>query len=313
MKKGLLLFGLLLLVFGLSACTSEDTDEVKIYTSLFPVYDVTRSLMTDVDASVIYVLPRGVSAHTFEPTPKTIIDILESDLFIYSSTDLEPWVEGVIENEELNQDNVLGMSDFVTLLAHDEDEVEHDDHDHEDMEYDPHYWSDPNQMIFVVNAIEEKLIEMFPNDKDSIEANASTYRADLVEIDLLYKDLEAHRTIDVIMHGGHNAIEYFIEAYHFRYVNPYEGFSTDAEPTPQAISDMIDLMNQENIQYLFSEKMLSQTVSEAIREQTNASILYIYSMGNVSEDDFNDGITMKDMYYHNLEQYKIGTLYETTD
>ena len=116
-----------------------------------------------------------------------------------------------------------------------------------------------------------------------------------------------------MMHGGHNAIGYFVERYNLIYVNPYEGFSTDAEPTPSAISYMIDLMNTNNIEYLFSETLISDTVASTIKEQTGAEILYLYAGGNLSKDDFDSGLTFLEMMEHNLEQYKIGFGYDEAD
>jgi zinc transport system substrate-binding protein len=64
---------------------------------------------------------------------------------------------------------------------------------------------------------------------------------------------------------------------------------------------------------LFSETLLSQTVANTISEQTGAEILYIYSMGNLSKDEFESGLTFLDMMEHNLTQYRIGLGYDETD
>jgi zinc transport system substrate-binding protein len=257
-----------------------------------------------------------VSAHTFEPSPSTIVSLLSGDIIIYTDGELEPWVTNMLESEDFDNANTLKLSDFVTLLDHEEDHDEevHDDHDEEDEhdhEYDPHFWSDPNNMILITEAIEEELVAMYPDSESIIRDNADEYIAQMQEVDQLYLDWEEHRTSDFLMHGGHNSIGYMVEAYHVEYVNPYEGFSTDAEPTAQAIAYMLDLMNTNGIEYLFSEKLLSQTVANTIVEETGATVLYIYSMGNVSPEDYEEGITVYDMMIHNLEQYKIGLGYVT--
>lgn len=318
MKK-VILFLSLLLVFTLSGCEREDNYDVTIYTTLYPQYDIVNQLVGDM-ANVEYLLPPGTSAHSYEPSPQTMISIINSDLFIYTGDILEPWVEGMLEGNDTEELKVIGLSNHINLIdtsiehhheedehdAHDEDE---DDHDHD---VDPHFWSDPDKMSHIVIVIKVALLELF-DDSELINERADEYIAQMTEMDILFQDLADHRTNDYLMHGGHNSIGYFVNKYDLEYVNPYDGFSTDAEPTPQAIANMIDVMEEHNIEYLFSEKLISQTVSTAISEQTGAEILYIYSMGNVSSDDFNAGITIYEMMQHNLEQYKIGLGYDGTN
>ena len=76
---------------------------------------------------------------------------------------------------------------------------------------------------------------------------------------------------------------------------------------------MIDVMTEHNIDYLFSEKLISDTVANTIREQIGAEILYLYAGGNLSKEDFESGLTLLDMMEHNLDQYKIGFGYNETD
>jgi zinc transport system substrate-binding protein len=323
MKRFALLLSLLVAAFTLASCDADDSDSPVIYATLFPQYDVLRSLTEDVDVDIEYLLPPGISAHTYEPAPATLVKLSQSALLVYAYEELEPWVEGMLENPDFADVPTLRLADHVTLLtmeeehAHEDDhtEDEHtedvhtDDHDH-DHDIDPHFWADPRNMILIVSAIETELVALFPDDADGIRAKASAYRAEMQDMHEQYLDWQAHRTSDTLMHGGHNAIGYMIAAYDVTYVNPYEGFSTDAEPTPQAIAEMIDTMTTYGIAYLYSETILSQTVANTIAEQTGATILYIHSMGNLSQADFEDGITILDMMSHNLEQYKIGLGYD---
>ena len=158
----------------------------------------------------------------------------------------------------------------------------------------------------IFNIISHKLEDLLIDDIDEIREQKNDYLEALDIFHDQFIDLENHRTVDTIMHGGHRAIGYFVDRYNLIYVNPYEGFSTDAEPTPSKIAYMIDLMETNEISYLYSEMLLSQIVSNTIQEQTGAEILYIYSMGNLSKDDFDNGLTFLDMMEHNLIQYQIG-------
>jgi len=313
MKKIVIAFSVLLMIGTLSACNStvEENGNIKVVTTLFPQYDMVRSLAED-KVDVTLTLPPGVSAHTFEPTPSMMIDILNADLFIYSSDMLEPWVQSFLDSNNTGDLKILNLSEYVVLIEGMDHDEEEDGHDH-DYEVDPHYWSDPLNAKLMVNAIARELEDLLEDDIDFINQNKERYLEELDHYHEEFVHLEETRELDIIMHGGHNAIGYFIERYDLEYINPYEGFSSDAEPTPLRISNMIDLMEDYQIQYLFSETLLSQTVANTISEQTGAEILYIYSMGNLSKDEFESGLTFLDMMEHNLTQYRIGLGYDETD
>lgn len=314
MKKIMSFLLVFLLVFVVSGCTntSEDNGKIKVVTTLFPQYDIVRSLAGDkVDLSL--TLPPGVSAHTYEPTPSTVIDILNADMFIYSSDELEPWVSNVLSENDTGDLLVLNMSEFVILMDGEEYHTEDDDHNHEEGEIDPHYWTDPLNVTLMINVITRELWRLMPDVEEELALAKNQYLEELDHLHDEFVHLQMERETDYMMFGGHNAVGYFVARYGINYVNPYEGFSTDAEPTPSAITAMIDLMNTHNIEYLFSETLISTGVANTIEEQTGAEILYIYAGGNLSKDEFERGLTFLEMMEHNLEQYRIGFGYDETD
>ncbi|MFP4078815.1 MAG: metal ABC transporter substrate-binding protein, partial [Candidatus Izemoplasmataceae bacterium] len=199
---------------------------------------------------------------------------------------------------------------------HDEDHDGHDDedtHDDEDAhgDVDPHIWNDPLNAIEMVDAIESALEDIVDeDDHDAIVQNTDAYTQELMTYHEDVLHVLEHSSHDVIMHGGHNAFGYFVRRYDLEYVTPYEGFSTDSEPTPGAISDMVDTMNDHGVDTLFAETLIDPRVAEAISEETGAEILYLHSAGNVSKEAFEDGITFMDMMRENLETFKEGLDYD---
>jgi ABC-type Zn uptake system ZnuABC Zn-binding protein ZnuA len=181
---------------------------------------------------------------------------------------------------------------------------EHDTHD-----YDPHIWTDPINLITMVRDIRDALILTLPSEAETFTNNANAYIEQLETIHLAFLDLVEHSSLSTIMFGGHNVFGYFIHRYNLDYVNPYRGFSSDAEPTPQAIANMIEVMETYQISYLFTESLLSDHVAQAIAQATGAQILYLHAMENVSSEQMLRGVTLIDLLYENLEQLKVGLNY----
>lgn len=295
--------------FTLAACSTDpSSDDFTITTTLFPHYDIVRALAPE-GTNVELIVPAGVSTHDYEPSPQTVARILESDVFIYTGDFLEPWLDTILADAITQGVTPLEMADFVVLLekSGDDHDADEDDHDHGDV--DPHFWLDPTNMILMTNAIKRELIALNPDAATHIEEEAAHYIEELRHFDEFYGQLSRESTTTTMMHGGHNAFGYFARAYGFDFVNPYAGFSTDAEPTPGALLTMIDLMDTYQTQYLFSEALLASSVADTISEETGAEILYVYTMGQIGADDWAAGMTVFDMMEHNLEQFVIGLGY----
>ncbi|TVP95811.1 MAG: hypothetical protein EA374_03225 [Acholeplasmatales bacterium] len=175
--------------------------------------------------------------------------------------------------------------------------------------FDPHIWMDPLNLAIMMLEVRDALIELLPQHESTLRINAHNYLNDLDALHEDFLDLRAHAELNVIMYGGHNVLGYLVHRYSFGYVNPYRGFSTDAEPTPQALANMIDTMTAFGIEHLFSEKMIAPHVAQAIAQETGAEILYLYALENVPSVDYQRGMTLFEMMQHNLEQLRIGLRY----
>ncbi|MBU8908810.1 metal ABC transporter solute-binding protein, Zn/Mn family [Desertibacillus haloalkaliphilus] len=109
--------------------TSNET--LDIFTTIFPLEDFTKKIGGDY-VNVTNVVPVGGDAHTFEPTPQTMVDIAESDAFFYNGIGMEGFADAVIDSvgEELL---VVKASEGIDLIAYDHDHGhEHEEQGHEE-------------------------------------------------------------------------------------------------------------------------------------------------------------------------------------
>ncbi|WP_345241268.1 metal ABC transporter solute-binding protein, Zn/Mn family [Pontibacillus salipaludis] len=150
MKIRILMLGSILLLLGLVACgnaedqsasshTSEETNKLTIYTTLFPLQDFAERIGGE-HVEVESILPAGANPHTFEPTTKMMVELAEADAFIYNGANLEAYATKISEAIEGEGVEILEASEGVDLLTHvhdhsDEGEEEsHEDHAHEEGE-----------------------------------------------------------------------------------------------------------------------------------------------------------------------------------
>ena len=135
-------------LYGCNTETSNEPqdkakDALTIYTTVYPLEDFTKKIGGEhVDVQSVY--PPGVEAHTFEPTPKTMKQLADSDAFIYIGEGMEGFVDHAIKTLQNENVKLVEGAKGVDLLHSDhglhinhEDEHEHEtneeahEHDHE--------------------------------------------------------------------------------------------------------------------------------------------------------------------------------------
>jgi zinc transport system substrate-binding protein len=282
MKKSFSVFILLLLI--LSGCVEREitNNKLNVIVTLFPQYDMVRAIAKD-NVNVRLLLPAGVEPHAYEPTPSTLIEINQSDLFVYTSDRMETWISHVFTDLDDKGPIVVDSSVGVNLLIHNDGNGE---------EIDPHYWLDPLNDKIMVDNILNGLIQIDPENTDA------------------YQDLFSRVQTNKIIYGGHFAFGYLTSRFNIEILSPYSGFSPDAEPSVSSLSELMDTMSMYNINVIFYEELIDPKIARIISEQTDATIDILHGGHNISKDDMANGVTYFDLMYTNIEKLKEALNYE---
>ena len=305
MKKYILIL-IVGLTLVLNGCTPTQTDNNKItvITSLFPQYDFVRQIAQD-KVNVSLLLPAGVEPHSFEPTPQTIVTIGDADIFIYTNAMMEPWIEKVIDN--VKQDNLLIVEsslgiEYIEHLEEEDHEEEEEDHD----ELDPHVWLDPLNAKVMAQNILAALIAVDPANADFYQNNADALFLQLDDLKAEYDEVFLDPTHKTIIYGGHFAFGYLANRYGLEILSPYTGFSPNAEPTPQAIIELIDRMNELNIKTIYYQELIDPKTARVIAEQTGAKMVLLHGAHNVTTEELQSGATYVSIMRDNAQKLMEG-------
>jgi zinc transport system substrate-binding protein len=149
-KKRVLIVIISLLMWGCSgkSTTPEATKSVEVVTSNFALMDFVRQIGGD-KVSVRMLLAPGVEAHSYEPTPRDIVQINKSTLFVCVSREAEPWVADLLEACSLQEESIVETGEGLLKVSGDHqghseedcdggkhDEDEHDEGEHDEGEHD---------------------------------------------------------------------------------------------------------------------------------------------------------------------------------
>lgn len=315
-----LILALLMLLTATAVFAREE--KLNVITLNFPAFDFTRQVAGDL-ANVTLLLPPGMDAHSFEPTPRDMIALLEADLLVYNGGIGDAWVKQLLASLGDNAPRTLVMMDLVDTVAeelvegmedvphahdHDDDDHEnHDGHDHEhedERELDEHVWTSPLNAILIAQAIAETLMEMDPANETAYEENFVAYEAKLRDLDARFRELVNSAQRRTIVLGDRFPMRYFTNEYGLSYSAAFPGCSAATEPSAKTIAFLMESIKKESIPVVFHIELSNQKASKLIAEETGAKSLLLHSAHNVSQQDFDSGITYLDIMEENLTNLK---------
>lgn len=307
----------MVLTLALTGCALRQrlvvAGKLEVVTTLFPQFDFVREIAGDkVDVSLL--LPPGVEPHSYEPSPRDIVDIQKAAVFIYTGKDMEPWADKIIQAAQGKNLLIVDVSEGLELVDHEHDhahdhehEGEHEEEeDHHQEGKDPHIWLDPLYAQKMVDTIVAALAQADPSNANFYRQNGDAYKQELSDLDYKFVQMFAKASTKKIIYAGHFAFGYFARRYGLEHISPYSGFAPDAEPTPQRIAELIKNVKASQGKAIFYEELVDPKVASVIAEQTGAKMLLLHGAHNVSKEDLTSGISYLKIMETNLQSLREG-------
>lgn len=154
---------------------------------------------------------------------------------------------------------VLGVDAACEAEAHEveahEEEADHAEEDHEHGACDPHFWTDPNNVSIWVGNIAEAFAAADPANAEIYRTNATAYQAELAALDAeIQAQIAELPEENRVIVTNHEFLGYFAHHYGFEVVGTViPSVSTVAEPSPQEVAALIEIIQAEGVQAIFAE------------------------------------------------------------
>ncbi|QIK76021.1 metal ABC transporter substrate-binding protein [Nocardioides piscis] len=249
----------------MTACTStsEAGSDKQAVAAFFPLAWVTERVAGD-GWSVTNLTQPGGEPHDLELGISQTADLDDADLVVFEH-EFQPAVDEAVENvsqaELVDAAEVVELRSLAEQHAGDdhEEEAHEDEHGHGDL--DPHFWHDPLLMADLADAVAGALSEIDADGASTYEGNAAALRDDLEALDAeLSQGLaDCERDTVVVSHEAFGYLERY--GVHFEGI---AGLSPDAEPTPAVLAALEELIADEGITTVFSERLASPAMAESL-------------------------------------------------
>lgn len=306
-----LIISLILNVTQFESKKNEKSEKIEIIATLFPQYDFAKKVGGD-KVNVTLLLPPGTESHTYEPTPQDIAKINNSNIFIYTGEEMEPWAEKLILGMK-NNIHILDLSTTISLInnksfeeknfEYEDLKQEHKDEQHEHA-YDPHIWLNPLYAIKMVESIEKQLCEIDSENTEYYKHNAEQYIKEIKELDMEFEQVVNESSNKKIAFGGAFAYAYFIERYNIEFISAYKTCGENVEPSTTKVKEVIDYINENKIPVIFYKEYSSGNIAKTISEATGAKMLVFNTVHNISNDEIASGASYVSIMKMNLKNLK---------
>lgn len=282
-------------LFTLISCKNTTNDKEIIVTSVAPLKWLVSEIAGE-KYDVESIVKTNVSHESFEPDVKDIKKLEESKiLFFYELFQFEEELEKSSKEKAFNVLEGLDENLFLkdehnndTIIVKNSDDKNHEhDHDHEEDKHhhdhgnsgnDPHIWFSMSITKFVAKNVLDKLIEIYPNDKETFEKN---YEKFIAKIDEFEKE-SSQKLMDLgnksfIIY--HPSLSYFLNGSNVKEI----AIETDGkEPSAKEIQEIIETAKENNVSVIFVQPQFSKDSANAIKSELKDIEIKEF---NVDEED----------------------------
>jgi len=270
----------------------QSKDQSTIVTTIYPIYFITKSIVGD-SVVVEQLIKPGNEIHSFSPTPKDMVHIDKSKLFISLGERLEPWVSKLLSATHIEH---LSLGKDLTLLHnHGKEHSHHGDH----MSINPHVWLDFSNDIQMVKIISQKLIVLYPQQKALFLKNAEHLQERFEELQDSYKKRLQGCKKDTIL-VGHDAFGYMEKEYGFK-AESITGVFANSRPNASKIFELSQMIEHKGLQFLFVDPIEQSKSATQLASDNKLKILTLYSLGNIPQQDKSKGENMMTLLEKNLK------------
>lgn len=220
-------------------------------------------------ARVSILVPDGKSPHTYEPTPRQVIDLSGADIYFSIGVDFEraflPRIRDSLPGLTIS-DSRAG----ITLRSLDEDDHDHDD-DHDDADGDPHVWLGLDEAERIATNMRDALILADP-------AHSSAYTTGCRE---LVSDIQSMRAELLERLAGSTGQTLFVYHPSFGYFADEFGLVQEAvetggnQPSPRQLERMIDEAKAKKIAAVVVQPQFSTAGADRIADAIGAKVVAV--------------------------------------
>ncbi|WP_314456584.1 zinc ABC transporter substrate-binding protein AztC [uncultured Microbacterium sp.] len=249
-----------LVLTGCAGGAASDRPLVVVTTNILG--DVVSNLVGD-DVEVMTLMRPGADPHSFEISAAEAARMRSADLLVANGIGLEEGLQQHLDAAASEGVPTFVAEDAVTVLPYTSTDAGGAD--------DPHFWTDPAQMIAVVDALTPVLEGV---GGAAIADHAAAYRAELTDLDAeMTAAFAAIPTERRALVTNHHVFGYLAERFDFRLVGAViPGGTTLAAPSTSDLADLVSAIDEAGVPTIFAESSSPDRLVRALANEADRQV-----------------------------------------
>lgn len=219
------------------------------------------------------MVPAGASSHTFEPSPKQMLNAGRAEIWFQIGEGFEPKATAALKSHHPKMtfiDLRLNL-DLIYDSACGKGHCHHCTHHvHADCS-DPHFWLSARQAKIQAKTIADALSKQYPNNSELYKERLKAFSQELDTLDQeITKQLSSlkNRTIMV----SHPAYAYYVRDYNLNQLSiEFEG----KDPSPKQLTTTLSNARKADIKTIFIQPQYNNKGARLIAKEINAKVVTI--------------------------------------
>ena len=318
MKKTLLVVLSIILFMTLTGCKDNEEHDNVIYVTVYPMQYLVEEIAGD---TVLVKRVPGSTVHSesIDWSAKEIIDMINADLLFYVNAGVDTYIPDNADSTFSDGPvELIDVSQYITYnrvcYSHDHTHLKPEDNpildcDENALSDDPHFWLDPVRMQQAAELVRDKLIVAYPENSELYENRYTVIVAALEKLDDDYQEMADESLKPII------TTAMLFTYWHDRYDIEIMSIVTSPHSSESIPSDLIEFVNEalhHFVHHILFEKNTNSPagdqVLEALQEvDEEATALYLHGLGNLTNEEIENGYTYMSIMYDNLEVLKEAT------
>lgn len=280
----------------LAGCAPAGVDRPSVYVTTNILGDVVSEIAGD-HLDVVTLMAPGADPHSFELSAQQAAGLRDAELIVANGLGLE---EGLAQHVEAAADEgvpVVEAGEHVEVLEYAEGAGP-----------DPHFWTDPEQMILVVDALAPMLAELAGDEGDDVLASAAAYRGNLVALDAQMTDALSDIPSDRrALVTNHHVFGYLADQYDIALLGAaIPGGTTLAAPSPADLQELVDAIDASGVRTIFAESSQPDRLVQVLAEEADREVAVVELITESLAPPGEPGDTYLDMMHVNTERITKG-------